>query len=334
MGKFLNAEKRHLANWKRETSYLSEEARKPGMYRKRPRDFCLPRACAEENLYPGIRRLALNYSAGFDIQWHRGMGGKCSNHLGSSMVSCVNFLFPFADKPEALGALLRSVFPSLEQVLPMEDSGLYIALEWIGQRNYLGEINRGGKRTRGANFTSADAAVRFSDTSGRIQIALIEWKYGESYGHTSKAEGKSGARRQAIYRDFFEATDSPIDADRVPDYLDLFYEPFYQMMRQQLLAHEMERHRELGAEAVSVVHVCPEANAGFKRITSPSLVPLGDSATDVWKSLLRKPERFVPVHSEDLFRSFDVEAFPELADWYCYMRERYRLQERTLPSGR
>lgn len=295
------------------------------MYEKRPRDFCLPQAYAEENLYPGIRRLALSYFAALDIKWHDGKGYKCSNHLGSSMVSCVNFLFPFADKPEALGTLLRPIFPSLEQVLPMENSGLFWAFEWIGQRNYLGEINRGGKRTRGANFTSADAAVRFSDTSGRIQIALIEWKYGESYGRTSKAEGKSGARRQTIYRDFFEATDGPIDADRVPNYLDLFYEPFYQMMRQQLLAHEMEKHHELGAEAVTVVHVCPKANADFERITSPNLLPLGDSATGVWKSLLRKPERFIPVHTKDLFRSFDVGVFPELANWHDYMQERYRL---------
>jgi len=325
MGKFLNTEKQKLSGWKRRTPYLSEEERGPGVYRGRPRDFCLPRGCAEENLYPGIRLLAPGYFVAFDIKWHDGRGCKCSNHLGSSMVSCVNFLFPFADKPEALGALLRPIFPSLERVLPMEDSGLFWAFEWIGQRNYLGEISRGGKRTRGANFTSADAAVRFRDTSGRIQIALIEWKYGESYGRTSKAEGKSGVRRQAIYRDLFEAADGPIDTNKVPDYLDLFYEPFYQMMRQQLLAHEMEKHHELDAQVVTVVHVCPEANTDFKRITSPNLVTLGDSVTDVWKSLLRNPERFIPVHTEDLFRSFDVEAFPELADWHRYMRERYRL---------
>lgn len=207
----------------------------------------------------------------------------------------------------------------------MEASGLWLALEWIGLENYLGELeHHSGRRTRGANFTSLDAAVRFEDTSGRTQIALIEWKYTESYGRTSKAEGKSGARRQAIYRDFFEAPDSPIDVSKVPDYLDLFYEPFYQMMRQQLLAHEMEKHHELGAERVTVVHMCPAKNTDFERITSANLAPLGDSATDVWKSLLTNPRRFIRVHTEDLFQSFDVSAFPDLIDWYEYIEDRYK----------
>ncbi len=325
MGKYLDAEKQRLSTWKQTTPYVSEAAREPGEYWRRPREFCLPKTCAEENLYPGIRLSALGYFAAFDIKWHHGPHCKCSNHLCDSMVSCVNFLFPFAERPEALGTLLRPIFPSLKRVIPMEDSGLWLAMEWIGLKNYLGELKRGDRpRTRGANFTSFDAAVRFEDASGRTQIAVIEWKYTESYGRTSKAEGKSGARRQAIYRDSFEAADGPIDASQVPDYLDLFYEPFYQMMRQQLLAHEMEKHRELGADVVTVVHICPAKNTDFRRITSPNLDPLGKSATSVWKSLLHKPERFVEVHTEDLFQSFDVSAFPALAEWYSYIEDRYQ----------
>ncbi len=325
MGRFLNAEKQRLETWKGTTPYLSEEARAPGVYRGRPRDFCLPRHCAEENLYPDIRLLALGYVAAFDIKWHDGRRCKCSNHLCDSMVSCANFLFPFAERREALGGLLRPLFPSLKRVLPLEDSGLWLALEWIGRENYLGEgEHHSGARTRGANFTSLDAAVRFEDTSGRTQIALIEWKYTESYGRTSKAKGKSGERRQAIYRDLFEAPDSPLDVRKVPDYLDLFYEPFYQMMRQQLLAHEMEKHRELGAQVVTVVHMCPAKNTDFERITSSNLAPLGDSATDVWESLLTNPNRFIRVHTEDLLQSFDVNAFPDLTDWRDYIKDRYQ----------
>lgn len=325
MGQFLTTEKQRLGTWKQTTLYLSQKARDPGAYRGRLRDFCLPKACAEENLYPGIRLLALGYFAAFDIKWHDRQKCKCSNHLCDSMVSCVNFFFPFAERPEALGALLRPIFPSLKEVMPMEESGLWLSIEWIGLDNYLGELKRGDReRTRGANFTSLDAAVRFEDTSGRTQVALIEWKYTESYGRRSMAEGKSGARRQAIYRDFFEAADGPIDASKVPDYLDLFYEPFYQMMRQQLLAHEMEKHQELGADAVTVVHICPRRNTDFQRVTSPGLTALGSSVTAVWKSLLRKPERFLEVHTEELFGSFDVSAFPELVDWHHYVTRRYQ----------
>ena len=67
-------------------------------------------------------------------------------------------------------------------MLPIED-GHYVACEWIGQKNYLREkVSGNGKRTRGANCTSADAAVMFEETDGKRQIVLIEWKYTESYG--------------------------------------------------------------------------------------------------------------------------------------------------------
>ena len=76
---------------------------------------------------------------------------------------------------------MKPVFPDLDEMLPIED-GQYVAFEWIGKQNYLGEkISRNGKRTRGANFTSADAAVMFKLNDGQKQIVLIEWKYTESY---------------------------------------------------------------------------------------------------------------------------------------------------------
>jgi hypothetical protein len=326
MGKFLENEKPRLAAWKQETSDLSMKARSPGMFLGKMRDFCLPVGCAEENLFSGSRLASLQYCAAYGVKWHQGQKGKCSNHLCDSMVSCFNFLFPFSDKPEALAALLRPVIPSIKRMLPLEDSGLWMAFEWIGLQNYLGEMVRGdSQRTRGANFTSADAAVRFEDDSGCVQVALIEWKYTESYGRSSKARGSSGERRQSIYRRFFDAPDSPIDAAKVPDYQDLFYEPFYQMMRQQLLAHEMEKARELEAEVVTVVHISPAKNRDFLRVTSPGLEPLGDSALGVWASLLRRPERFVSVHAEDLFGAFDTRAFPSLSGWYDYIQSRYAL---------
>ena len=214
----------------------------------------------------------------------------------------MNFLFPFADKPHALAQMLRPIFPTLGEMLPTED-GQYVAFEWIGQENYLNEkISRNGKRTRGANFTSADAAVMFRRTDGTRQFVLIEWKYTEWYGGTSLKVAKSGTDRSDIYRPLFRRDDCPIDRNLLPGFDALFYEPFYQFMRQQFLAHEMERARELGASIVSVLHIAPADNTDFRKVTSPRLQALGTTAVDVWKRLVRQSDRFISVSTEQTIR--------------------------------
>ena len=119
-------------------------------------------------------------------------------------------------------------------------------------------------------------------------------------------------------------SDCPIDRAALPTWDILFYEPFYQFMRQQLLAHEMELAHELGAEAVSVLHIASAHNRDFQKVTSPALRELGNSATQVWKHLLRTPERFISVSTEELFGKFELAAFPELAAWWRYLSARYR----------
>jgi len=323
MGQFLEAEKLRQAAFRTSSPYFTDAARVDGFYKGRPRPFCVPRECAEENLFQGIRAPAPAYFERHQIKWHDGQDGKPSNHLCDSQVCCVNFLFPFADKPDALVELLRSVFPTIREVLPM-DPGQFVSFEWIGEKNYLREKCRTSKRTRGANFTSADAAVMFGRHDGRRQIVLIEWKYTESYGETwlRFARG-SGTDRRQIYAWLYECEDCVLDKSLLPCFCDLFYEPFYQLMRQQFLAHEMEKAHELGADAVSLLHIAPGHNPDFRRVTSPTLRGLGDSAIDVWKRLVRTPDRFASVATEDLFGRLPTGRLPELAGWWDYINRRY-----------
>ena len=208
-------------------------------------------------------------------------------------------------------------------MLPIEDRQL-VAFEWIGANNYLCEkISRNGKRTRGANFTSADAAVMFENMDGSKQIVLIEWKYTEAYYSTFLKYAKSGTDRTTIYRHLFNKDDDILDKEKVNYFDNLFYEPFYQFMRQQYLASEMEKAKELGADIVSLLHIAPAHNTDFKRVTSPELQSLGKSATDVWNNIVKKPSRFISVSTESLFGLFDVLEFPELKEWYKYFTERY-----------
>ena len=322
MGQFLEAEKPRQAAFKASSPYITEAARADGVYKGRPRPFCLPLECAEENLFEEIRAPALAYFARCEIKWHDGQDAKPSNHLCDSQVCCMNSLLPFADRPDALVELLRPVYPTISRVLSME-AGLFVSFEWIGEENYLREKCRTSRRTRGANFTSADAAVMFERQDGLRQIALIEWKYTESYGDTWLRFARSGTDRRQIYAWLYECEDCFLDKSLLPCFCDLFYEPFYQFMRQQFLAHEMEKAHELGADVVSLLHIAPAHNHDFRRVTSPALGCLGDSAIDVWKRLVKTPYRFASVTTEKLFGRLPVDRLPELATWWDYINLRY-----------
>jgi len=323
MGRFLESEKLRQAEFKASSPYFSNAARADGVYKGKLRPFCLPLEYAKENLFPEIQQAALAYFASQGIKWHDGNNGNPSNHLCDSQVCCVNFLFAFSDKPDALAKVLRPVFPAIRIMLPIE-SGQYIAFEWIGEENYLGEkISPNGKRTRGANFTSADAMVMFERVDGKRQIALIEWKYTESYGGVSLKIANSGTDRTIIYSPLFRRDDCPINKELLPRFEALFYEPFYQLMRQQFLAHEMERAKELGAEMVYVLHITPDHNADFCRVTSPELAPLGDTVTNVWKKLVQPRDRFISISTEQLFGGWSVEELTETRAWWEYITTRY-----------
>jgi hypothetical protein len=72
-------------------------------------------------------------------------------------------------------------------------------------------------------------------------------------------------------------------------------------MRQQFLAHEIEKVKELSADVVNVLHIAPVQNTDFHKITSPELSKLDKTAIDVWKRLVIKEDRFISVSTERLY---------------------------------
>jgi hypothetical protein len=206
-------------------------------------------------------------------------------------------------------------------MLPIEDDQ-YVACEWIGAKNYLKErVPPSGARTRGANCTSVDAAIMFERTDGKRQIVLIEWKYTESYVNICLTTAKSKRDRTAIYRPMFDASQCPIDRAPLPDFESLFYEPFYQFMRQQFLAHEMELANEQGADIVTVLHIAPAHNRAFHRVTSPQLALIDRTATGVWSKLAG--DRFISVNTEELFGPALRVGLVGMMDWSDYVLQRY-----------
>jgi hypothetical protein len=324
MGKFLEGEKPKQAEFKIGSPYFSETARSEGVYRGKPRSFCLPVEFAKQNLVPEIRETAPSHFAEHSIKWHDGQNGKPSNHLCDSQVCCVNFLFPFSDKPDELAQIFRRVYPEIEKMLPVEN-GRYVSFEWIGQDNYLGEkISRNGQRTLGANCTSADSVVMFERQDKKRQVVLIEWKYTESYSGNFLKYSDSGTDRTEIYRHLFEKTDCPVNKDILPSFDSLFYEPFYQFMRQQFLANEMEKAHEMGADVVSVLHIAPAHNNDFRKVTSPELGKLGESATSIWEKLVKPEGRFISISTEMLFGNLSEKQLPKIESWLEYVYARYQ----------
>lgn len=307
---FRDREKRRLEPLK--GRLFSERACRSGTYRGARREFCLHEDCSAENLEGGVREAALRYFGDRAIGWHDGKAGCPSNHMCCSQSCCVNFWFPFVQAPEALRTVLRGLDYDVDAMLPVKsDLPLpdgcrpFVAFEWIGERNYLGELLRGqtapdGRRTRGASFTSLDFCVRFRRTDGRIQIVAGEWKYTEHYrAGVDLRYSRSGTDRlDRIYRKHLSRPDSQIVGE-VP-LESLFFDPFDQLMRQQLLCTAMERCHEMEADIVSLLHVAPRANGELmKRITSQTLKAVGSDVHAVWEALV-SPGRFKGVATEDL----------------------------------
>ena len=191
--------------------------------------------------------------------------------------------------------LVRAFGPVLgtKQVHPIEP-GRFLTFEFIGSRDYLNEAV-GGVRQRGANCTSVDAAFVHTTTSNVRELILLEWKYTERYAQRH-ADPASDATRLARYGELLDADDCPVQRGLLA-FEELVQEPLYQLMRQQLLAHQLEKHRELDVDRVRVAHVLPPANLAYQQSLYGAARELGATVKDVWSSLLVSSDRFVQLDS-------------------------------------
>jgi hypothetical protein len=161
----------------------------------------------------------------------------------------------------------------VEQIEP----GRWLTFEYIGSEDHLHEAVD-GTRIRGAHCTSVDAAFVHRTHEGIRELILVEWKYTEHYGPRRAEPAKDAVRRSR--------------------YGELLQEPLYQLMRQQLLAHELEKAHAHGADRVRVAHVMPVGNRAYhESLYGEHAAQLGATVKEVWHRLLSRPDRFVPVDS-------------------------------------
>lgn len=197
------------------------------------------------NLAPAIRAAAVRHF-GEEISWHT-----YAHHGLSSQICCLNFLMPLAEEPALLSRLVAGALsiapPEMIALCPgPEGRPWFIDFEWIGKANYLNEAPKTGRRSRGANATSTDAVVRFRH-DGREETLLIEWKYTEAYGPPIRPDGNQ--TRRARYAGLAFAPHGPVRSDRGLTLDSFFYEPFYQLLRQQMLASRCKRRERMGRGA-------------------------------------------------------------------------------------
>jgi len=283
-----------------------------GMFFGKEREFVLSEPLL--NLWEGIRFDVKHYFEKYGIPWWSG-NEEPTGHLLSSQVACVNHLFPLRQRKDCVDKILQNVNNNLVES-SFIDSG-FIEFEKTGERS----LGKEKSVQRGANSTSIDSLMIAQKENGEKVLILIEWKYTESYTANSILYSKSGTNRLDVYKELLEKDNCPIITG---NHEDLFYEPYYQLMRQTLLGWTMTQNNEYEATDWLHMHVIPEDNKELReRITSANLT--GKTLEESWKLQLKNPDKYIVISPQKL-----LEPIIELEDTKSitnYLTARYWTNE-------
>jgi hypothetical protein len=273
------------------------------------------------NLWDGIREDAISYFKENGIPWWEGTNDGPTGHLVSSQVACINHLFSLRQRKDLATAVLRQIDKDIISAERLDDG--FVEFEVIGKKNYLGEL----QHTRGANSTSIDAVMLGRKAKKNILIS-IEWKYTENY--TGECLYKEP--RYKIYNPLLDEPNSPIDSEIAkgdkPDeyYKALYYEPFYQLMRQTLLSCKMVDVNEYGADDYIHLHIVPDENIEMlEGITSNDIQGFKDGdhldMETAWMAVLKDRAKYKRISPKDFFEPLKEEK--DVKSLLQYLEKRY-----------
>ncbi|MBA7508710.1 hypothetical protein ES705_00642 [subsurface metagenome] len=276
-----------------------------GIFFGKERKFVLNKPAL--NLWESVREDALQYFKRNEIPWWQGNKDDPTGHLLSSQISCVNHLYYLRQRKDLATAVLTGIDNEITEALIVDDG--YVEFEFIGCKQYLKEKSW----TRGANCTSVDAVMIGKNRKGVKVFFLIEWKYTEYY----HSENKYIPERAKVYDDLIKDSKSPF---KKMDVKAFYYEPFYQLMRQTLLAWKLIENRDHCCSDYYNVHVIPKENKKLlNNITSPKLK--GKDISEAWKNTLKNPDKYKPITPQEL-----LSPFSEIVDsqsLLSYLEKRY-----------
>lgn len=298
-----------------------------GLYSKIERDFVLSQP--ELNLMESIRTEAEKYFNDNNIPfWNIGEArpvgvNKPSGHMLSSQIACINHLFFLRQLQDIATAVLKGIDNNVKIALRLDNDKTdlgFVSFEVIGKKNYLNER----RHNRGAYSTSVDAVMLAEMQNRSRKLFIIEWKYVEQYkGKQSKLVEKGGETRKKTYLSLFQQEDCPIIIPELNDTFikGIFYEPFYQLMRQTLLANEMAKAKDFGATDYIHLHLIPTANEELKLENTSNGILRGSSLQEAWTNLLKSPDKYKAIDPKDFLEP--AKRFSDAMTTIKYLEQRY-----------
>jgi hypothetical protein len=281
------------------------------------------------NLWENIRADALIYFSAKEIHWHT---NRMENNLDtipegdmlSSNVSCVNHLFLLRKNRDYASAILKNIdkrIISAEIVCDGYGNDGYIEFESWGTKNNNNPLNeKSHDRKRGEKSTSVDAIMVGKKDDGKNILILIEWKFTEDY--TKNYNGKNKCKYIDGYHDYhllFADPNCPIQP--INNFKDLYYDPFYQLMRQTLFGWKMVEANEMGCDEYVHLHIIPKENLKIQEIISPGFKYNENNMSNVWKNLLKEPFKYKVLSPEELLSPLKNDQ--NTKDFFDFLKIRY-----------
>ena len=301
-----------------------------GIFGRAEYPFVLKEENRKQNLFQQISDNAIDYFKSNNIGWWRGVNVLPTNHALSSQVACINHLFWLINNPVAANAVLKEIDSDFTAI-PFEN-GNFVEFELNGcdeqhTYNYLNERSS----TRGANTTSIDACMLAKKGNATI-LVFIEWKYVEKYYEKpiKAAQNASYEVRKKTYEKMLKDDSSPVIMDKqntnsLCDYDSAYskfsVEPFYQLMRQTLLAWQLTKNNRYGATDYIHIHVIPGGNDRLLNgKTSPQITDGEANICIAWAKWLKSPEKYIHISPSKLLGSASSTYNKPL---YEYLNARY-----------
>lgn len=260
-------------------------------------------------------------------------------NLRSSQACCFNVMFPLKHDLKLAAEVLRFMLPDVKEIMDIEFefTGNDETAQWLGE-------TAGGKR--GQNRTSIDVAIRWTDGK-KNYWTLGEWKYTEiGFGACGGYQSKGNKNRNFCInlpapqyktshsecylhcekgRHYWNRLDEAgISLDALACAKGCpFRGPFYQLLRQYLLASYLRQSPGIDEVYVAALH--------FKDNKSLNRLPLyykklASGVIDLWNKMLIGVPTLQSVYVEDIVASMHTIKSPKLSGLLEYLKDRYGLR--------